>query len=107
MTCTEASPDHNKEMDTDTIRAAQGNPIQHIEATATETTMTHHTSNTTDNPYITAHQVTTLRTTVGHDHVHPTDCQNIFHTTEDHAVQDHTPTKGPKNHTLIGIGRCI
>ena len=107
MACTEAAPDHNKGTGTDSIEAVQGNPIQHTKATATEPTMTYHTSHTADNPHIAAHPVTTLRTTIGHIHVHPTDHQNILLTTEDHAVQDHTPTKGPENHTLIGIGRSI
>ena len=101
MTCTEAAPDHNKGMGTDAIEAAQGNPIQHTKATAAEPAMTHYTGHTT------AHQVTTLRTAVGHIHIHPTDHQSIFHTREDHTVHDHSPTKGPKNHTLIGIGRSI
>ena len=77
------------------------------EVTAAEPTMTHHTGLTADNPHTAAHWVTTLRTAVGHIHIHPIDHQNIFHTTEDHTVQDHTPTKGPKNHTFIGIGRFI
>ena len=88
-------------------RRAQGNPIQHTEATAAELAMTHKPCHTTDNPHTAAHLVTTLRTAVGHIHIHPTDHQNIFHTTEDHTVQDHTPTKGPENHTLIGIERSI
>ena len=96
MTCTEAAPDHNKGMGTDDIEAAHVDPIQHTKATATEPTVTHHTGHTADNPHTAAHQVTTLRTTVGQGHVHPTDSQNIFHTTEDHAVQDNTPTKDPK-----------
>ena len=99
MTSTEADPDHYKGMGTDAIGADQGNPIQHTKATVIEPAMTHHTA---------AYQVTTLRTAVGHVHIHLIDHQNIFHTTEDHAVQDHTLTKGPKkNHTLIGIGRPI
>ena len=100
MTHTEATPDHTKGMGTDAIEAVQGDPIQHTEATGAEPTMTHHTGHTTDNPHTTAHMVTALRTAVGHIHIHPTDCQNIFQTTEDHAVQDHTPTKGPKTSNL-------
>ena len=107
VTHTEAAPDHNKGTDTDAIEAAQGDPIQHTKATAAESTMIHHTSHTIDNPHTTAYLVTALRTTMGHIHIHPTDHQNIFHTTEDHTVQDHNSTKGPKNHTLIGIGRSI
>ena len=94
-------------MGTDTIEAAQGNPIQHTEAMATEPTMRHHTGHTADNPHTTAHQITTVRTALGHIHIHPTDLQNIFHTTEDHTVQDHTQTREPEHHTLIGIGRSI
>ena len=105
MACTEATPDHNKGMGTDTIEANQGSPIPHTEVTATEPTVTYHTSHTADNPHTAAHQVTTLWTAVGCIHSHPIDSQNIFHNPEDHTVQDHTPTKGPKNHTLIGIGR--
>ena len=107
MAGTETPPDHNKGMGTDAIEAAQGDPIQHTEATATEPTMTHCTSHTTDDLPTTAHLVTTLRTAVGHNDIHPTDFQNIFYTTENHAVQDHTPTKGPENHTSIGGGRFI
>ena len=70
MTCSEATPDHNKGMDTDTIEATQGNPIQHTKATAAEPAVTHHTSCTTDNPHTTAHPVTGLKTTVGNIHVH-------------------------------------
>ena len=40
VTCTEATPDHNKGTDTATIVAAQGDPIKHTKATATESTMT-------------------------------------------------------------------
>ena len=83
MTYTEATSDFNKGIGTDAIGAAQGNPIQHTEATAAEPAMTHHTSHTTDNPHTTVHQGTTLRTTVGH--IHSIDHQNIFHTTEDHV----------------------
>ena len=82
MTCTNATPDHNKGTDTATIEAAQGDPIQHTKATVTEPTMTHLTSHTADHPHTTAHQVTTLKTIVDHIHAHPTDCQNIIHTTE-------------------------
>ena len=73
MTCREAAPDCNKGFGTATIEAAQGNPIQHIEATVTELTMTHHTGHTTDHPHITAHRVTAVRTAVDHIHAHPTD----------------------------------
>ena len=107
MTHTEATPDHNNGMGIATIEAVQDNPIQHTEATVTEPAVIHHTSHTTDHPHTTAHQVTTLRTAVGHSHVYPTNYQNIIHTTEDHAVQDHNPNRGPKKHTLIGTGRSI
>ena len=86
MTCTEATPDCNKGTGTAAIEAAQDNPIQHFKATVTETTMKHHTSHTTDHPHTTAHQVTTLRTTVDHIHVHPIDHQIIPHTKEEQAV---------------------
>ena len=105
ITHTEAAPDCNNGMGIATIESAQDDPIQHTKATVTEPTMTHHTSHTTDHPHTAAHQVTTLRTAVGHIHAHPTDHQNIIHTTEDHTVQDYFPTRGPENHTLIGIGR--
>ena len=107
MACTEAAPDCNKGVGTYIIESAQGDSIQHTKATTTEPTMTHHISHTTDNPHTAAYLVTTLRMAVDHIHIHPTDCQNIFHTTEDHTVQNHTPTKAPKNCTLIGIGRSI
>ena len=55
MTCTEAAPDCNKGKGTSATEAAQGDPIQHTKATATEPTMTHHTSHTTDHPHTTAH----------------------------------------------------
>ena len=105
MTCTEVAPDCNKGMGTATIEAGQGIPIQYTEATVTEPTLTYHTSHTADHPHIAAHQVTPLRTAVDHVHTHPTDHQNIIHTTEDHAVQDHTTTREPKNHTLVEKGR--
>ena len=92
MTCTEATPDHNNGTGTDAIEAAEGDPILHIEATTIEPAITHYTGHTTDSLQSTAHQVITLRNTVHHVNVHPTDHQNIFHTTEDHAVQDHTQT---------------
>ena len=104
MPCTEAAPDHSKGMGTATIEAAQGNPIQHTEATVAEPIMTHHTA---DHPHTAAHQVTALGTTVDHVNAHPTDHQNIIHTTEDHAVQDHIPTREPENYTLVGKGRSI
>ena len=34
VTCTDATPDHNKGIGTDAIEADQGNPIQHTKATA-------------------------------------------------------------------------
>ena len=77
LTCTEATPDDNKGMGKAAIEAVQGNPIQHTEATVVEPVMTHHTGHTTDHPHTAAHQVTALRTTVDHIHVHPIDCQNI------------------------------
>ena len=76
MTCTEFAPDHGNGMGTATIEAAQDDPIQHTEDTATDPTMTHYTCHTANHPHTAAHQDTTLRTTVDHIHVHPTDCQN-------------------------------
>ena len=107
MTYTEATPNCNKGMGTATIDAAQGNPIQHTEATVTKPTMTHLTSYNADHQYSAAHQVTTLRTTVNQVHTHPSDHQNIIPTTEDHTVPDCTSTREPKNHTLVGIKRSI
>ena len=107
MTCTEAAPDCNKGMGTDNIEAAQGDPIQHTEATVTEPTMTCLTGHTADHPHTTAHQVTTRRTAIDHVHAHPTNCRNIIHTTEAHAVQDHTSTREPENHTSVGTERFI
>ena len=107
MTCTEAAPDCNKGTDTAAIETAQGNPIQHNEATLAEPAVTHHTSHTADHSHTPVHQVTALRTTVDHIHAHPTDHQNIIHITEDRALQDCTPTGEPENHTLVEIGRSI
>ena len=42
MTCTEAIPDCNKGMGIATIEAAQGDPIQHTDATVTGPAMTPH-----------------------------------------------------------------
>ena len=107
MTSTEAAADHNNGTDIAAVGAAQGNTIQHTEATFTEPTVAHHTGHTADHPHTTAHQVTALRTTVGHIDTHSTDCQNVIHTREDHAVPDYTPTREPENHTLIGKERFI
>ena len=73
LTCTVTTPDFNKGMDTAAIEAAQGDPTQHTKATATEPTVTHHTSHIADHTHDTAYQVTTLRTTVDHIHAHHTD----------------------------------
>ena len=73
VTCTEAAPDCNKGMETATIEAAQGDPIQHTEATATEPTMTHHTDHTADHPLTTDDLVTAPRTAVDCVHDHHTD----------------------------------
>ena len=97
MSCTEAAPDDNKGKGTATIEAAQGCPIQHTKATVTEPTMTCLTGHTAEHTHTTDHQVTALRTTVDHIHTHPTNC--VIHTTEAYAVQDHTPTRKPKNYT--------
>ena len=105
VTCTEATPDHNNGMGTATTEAAQDDPIQHTKDTVTDPAMTHHTGHTTNHPHTAAHQVTALRTTVDHIHVHPTNHPNMIHTKEDHAVGDHTPIRKPENHTLKGIGR--
>ena len=107
MTCTEATPDCNKGMHTATTEIAQGDPIHCTEATVAKPAMTHHTDHTADHPHTTAHQVTTLRIMVDHVHAHPTDHQHIIHTTEDHAVQGHTPTWESRNHTIVGRGRSI
>ena len=40
MTCTEATPDHNKETGTATLETTQGDSIQYTEATVTEPAMT-------------------------------------------------------------------
>ena len=79
-------------MGTAAIEAAQGNPIQHTEATVAEPAVKHLTGHTTDHPHTAAHQVTTLRTAVDHVHVHPIGYQIIIPTTEDHTVPEHTPT---------------
>ena len=55
------------------IEADQADPIQHTGDTVTDSAMTHHTGHTTNHPYTTGHQVTTLKTTVDHIHIHPTD----------------------------------
>ena len=107
VTCTEATPDHNKATGTATIEAAQGNPIQHTKATAAEPTMIHHTGHITDHSHTAAPQVTNLRTTIDQIHTNHKDHQNISHTSDNHTVKDLTPTRGPKDHTLIGIGRSI
>ena len=73
MSCTEAAEDHNKGMGTDAIEAAQGDPIQYNEATATEHAMTHCTNHIADHPHTAACQVTILRTTVDHIHAHHID----------------------------------
>ena len=86
MTCTEAALDHDKGMGTATIEAAQDNPIQHTNDTVTDLAMTHHTGHTANHPHTTANQATTLRTTVHHIDIHPTDHQNIIHTKGNHAV---------------------
>ena len=106
MTSTEVAPDHNPGMGTATIEAAQGDPIQHIEDTVVGLTVIHPSSYTTDLPPTTVHQVTALRTAVDHFHTHPTDLQNITHTQKDHIVQDLTPIRESKNHTLKGIEKA-
>ena len=73
-------------MNTATIVAVKDNPIQHIKVTVTDPTMTHHTFHTANHPHTTAHQDTTLRTTVDHVHAYPTDCQNLLHPKENHTV---------------------
>ena len=57
MTCAEATPDHNKGMGIATMEAAQDNPIQHTEATATEIAMRQHTDHAIDHPHTAAIQV--------------------------------------------------
>ena len=52
--------------------AAQGDPIQHTEATVTEPTMTGLNDCTADHPDTAAHLVTTIRTAEDHIHAHPT-----------------------------------
>ena len=105
MTCIEAAPDHNNRTGSATIEAAQDDPIQHTEDTVIGPTMTHHTRHTTNPQHTTAHQATTLRTSADLIHAHPTDHWSILHTKEDHAVQDHTVIREPKNYTLEGISR--
>ena len=94
-------------MGTTAIEASQGNSIQHTKATVSEPTLTCLTDHTTDHPHTAAHQVTVLMTAVDHIHAHPTNHQNIFHTTEAHTVQDLTPTKEPKDHIVVGIEKSI
>ena len=91
VTSTDANPDHNNGTGTTTIEAAQDNPIQH-----SGDTLTGHTA---------AHQAITLRITVNHILDLPTNHQNIFHTTKDHTVQDHTPIKETESSTSGGVRR--
>ena len=93
MICTEAPHNHNSGTGTATIEAAQGDPIEHTEDTATGPTKTHHTGHTANLPHTAGHQATTLRIAVDHTHDHPTNHWSIVHTEKDHTVQDHTPTK--------------
>ena len=86
MTCTEAVPHHNNGTGTGAIEAVQDDPIQHTGNTVTGHAMIHHTSHTTNPPHATAHQATTLRTTVDHINGLLTDCQNIVHAEKVHAV---------------------
>ena len=100
VTHTGAAPDHSIEMGTATVEAAQDDPIQHTKDTAKDPTTTHHTGHTKNHPHTTAHQDTTLKTTVYHIYAHPTDRQNITNTTEgsfssrlysNHVTQKITP----------------
>ena len=107
VTYPEAASDLNNGTGTATIEANQDDPIQHTKNTVTDPTMTHCTTHTTNHPHTTAHQVVTLRTAIDHIHTHPTDCQIIIHTKEDHTIQDCTPIRDPDNHTLVRLGRSI
>ena len=99
MTCTEAAPDHNNGTGSATIEATQDNSIQYTKDIVTGSTMTHHTDQTANHPHTTACQATTLRITADHIHAYPMNHQSIISTKEDHAIQDYTPIREPRNHT--------
>ena len=107
VTCTEAAPYHSNRTGTATIEAAQDDPIQHTEDTATGHAMTHHTGHTANPLHTTPHQVNALRIILDQIHNYPTNFHSnyptnfhsIAHTKRDHTVWDHTPTKETKSPT--------
>ena len=82
----EVALDHNTEIDAATIEVANNDLTQPTGDTATDLTMTHHTSYIADHPHITALWVINPEITVGHINNHLTDRQGM-----NHADQIHTP----------------
>ena len=73
----EATLDHNTGIDVATIGAVHDNLTQPTDDTATDLTVTLHTSHTTDHPNIEAPQVIDPKIPVDHIHDHPTDLQDM------------------------------
>ena len=67
----EAALDHNTKIDTTTTGAVHDNLTQSTEDTATDLTMTFHTSHIADQPNIKALQVIDPEIVVDHIHDHP------------------------------------
>ena len=83
-----ATLDHNTQIDASTTETAHDDLTQPTDDTATDLTMTQHTSHMADHPHITALWVINPEITVGHNHDKPTDIQGM-----NHADQIHTPAR--------------
>ena len=90
MIHTEAAPGHDIGIITAYPGVAHDAHAPHIDITAINPAMTHHTNLTADHPHIEVFQLTTPEIVVDHIHVHPTNLQCEIHIGHNHisAVQE-------------------
>ena len=86
---TEAAPGHNIGIFAVTPGVAQDAHTPHIEITAINPTMTHHTNLLADQPHIEGLQLITPESVVDHIHVHPTNLQGKICTGHIHIPGDY------------------
>ena len=91
---TEVIQGHNTEIDAAIIGVAHNDCAPHIEATATDLTVTHHIDHTADHSHIEVLQPTNPGITVDHIPNHPTNLQGRTHTDQVCFPADHE-----ENHT--------
>ena len=89
MIHTEATLGPNIGIITATLEVAHNAHAPHVEITAINPAVTHHTNHITDHPHMEVLQLTTPEITVDHTHDHPTNLQGTTCTDHIHIPGDH------------------